>query len=145
MKTSVIAPHKSSLGLDANILATILYVLAVAGMFIPGYRFFAFIIPLVIFFIEKESSFVKFHAIQATFIALIMLFCYTLFSYLTIYQAFQSLMNFNFSGGGFYNTLKWIMFILLSVVAGFAAYKAFLYTNVYLPITGKVSDAYSQK
>lgn len=61
-----IDPHKSSLlSIDANYIAISAYILGVGLMLIPGFTFFAWIIPVLIFALEKKSYFVMDHAIQA--------------------------------------------------------------------------------
>ena len=58
-------PHKSSLGFDANLIMIIAYFGAIVVSFIPGINILAWAVPLVIFFIERDSSYVKYHAIQS--------------------------------------------------------------------------------
>lgn len=58
-------PHKSIFDLDANIVMLIAYFGAIIISFIPGINFFAWAVPLIIFFIEKDSKYVKFHAMQS--------------------------------------------------------------------------------
>lgn len=59
-------PHKSSLGgTDANIMALLAYLIAIILNFIPGAHWFAWIVPLIIYLMEKDSQLVKFHAAQA--------------------------------------------------------------------------------
>ena len=66
------APHKSSLGgLDANLMALLCYVAAFVIGLIPGIRYVAFLAPLVLYFLEKNSRFVKFHAMQAFILELL--------------------------------------------------------------------------
>ncbi|MEL7610856.1 MAG: DUF4870 domain-containing protein [Bacillota bacterium] len=67
MENKIIEPaHKSSIGnLDANVMALLSYIISSVLGFIPGVSYVAWAIPLVIFFVEKQSKFVKFHALQA--------------------------------------------------------------------------------
>ncbi len=66
MKNDVYQPHKSSLGnIDANIMALLAYLVATVIGWIPGVSYVAWLAPLVLFFLEKESRFIKFHAMQA--------------------------------------------------------------------------------
>jgi len=58
-------PHKSSLGLDANIVILIVWF---GGSVISSFKnvsFLAIAVPIVIYFIEKDSKLVKSHALQA--------------------------------------------------------------------------------
>lgn len=66
MKNELYPTHKSSLGnLDANVLALLAYLAAVVVGWIPVLRYGAWLAPLVLFFVEKNSKFVRFHAMQA--------------------------------------------------------------------------------
>ena len=72
MNAGSIDPHKSTIGgMDANLLALIAYIASAAVGFIPLLRYLAWLAPLVIFFMEKESGFVKFHAMQSFVLNLI--------------------------------------------------------------------------
>lgn len=65
-------PHRSSLGgLDANIMALLCYLVTFVGGLIPVVKYVAWLLPLVIVFLEKESGLVKFHAMQAFVLNLI--------------------------------------------------------------------------
>lgn len=64
--------HPSSLGIPANILAMLVYVIPYAVAFIfPAASPFMFILPIVLFFIERASNLVRFHALQYIFISLL--------------------------------------------------------------------------
>lgn len=66
MKNEVYTPHQSSIGnINANVMALLCYVTSVVVGFIPLLRYGVWLIPLVIFLIEKQSIFVKFHAMQS--------------------------------------------------------------------------------
>jgi uncharacterized membrane protein len=66
MSAEIYGPHKSSIGgMDANVMALIAYIGASILSFIPGVKYVAWLFPIVLFFVEKTSSFVKFHAVQA--------------------------------------------------------------------------------
>lgn len=62
--TVTVEPHRSSLGMDANIAVLIAYLGGVVVSWIPYINYVAFLVPLVIFILEKESNFVRFHAMQ---------------------------------------------------------------------------------
>ncbi|MCL2043273.1 MAG: hypothetical protein FWG89_03945 [Treponema sp.] len=70
MKTTVIQPHKSSLGMDANIAAMIIFIAMTVLSWVPYLRWAIWGVPLVFFFIEKESKFVKYQAITALIIGI---------------------------------------------------------------------------
>jgi len=65
MKTNSVQPHKSSLGMDANLTVLLIYL----SMNLFGWWNWACLLavagPIVFFILEKNSRFVKFHAAQA--------------------------------------------------------------------------------
>ena len=66
MKNEVYSPHKSSIGgLNANVMALICYIVSVVVGWIPVVRYVVWLVPLILFFMEKESKLVKFHAMQS--------------------------------------------------------------------------------
>lgn len=70
------SPHQSSLfGMNANTLAVFTYLIPVILVFIPIIRHFAWILawllPILIFFMEKNSNLVKFHALQSVLLHVI--------------------------------------------------------------------------
>jgi uncharacterized membrane protein len=71
MKITKIEPHKSSLGLDANIAVLIIYIAMAVVSWVWMFSWVAWAVPIVFFFLEKESKFVKFQAVQAFIIGLV--------------------------------------------------------------------------
>lgn len=66
MKNEIYSPHKSSIGdLNANVMALICYLVSIPLGWIPLVRYVAWLIPLALFLLEKQSKFVKFHAMQS--------------------------------------------------------------------------------
>lgn len=63
--TLAVEPHSSSLGMEANIAVLIAYLGGVVIGWIPWFSYIAFLLPLIIFILEKESKFVRFHAMQS--------------------------------------------------------------------------------
>jgi len=63
-------PHKSSLDLDANIVMLIAYLGGIIISFIPGISFLSFAVPFIVYCLEKDSKFVKFHAMQGILLTL---------------------------------------------------------------------------
>ena len=62
----VYEPHKSSIGnMDANVMALLTYVSAIILSFIPFVQYVSWLLPLIFFYMEKNSTLVKFHALQA--------------------------------------------------------------------------------
>ena len=66
MNNQIYEPHKSSIGgLDANLVALLAYIVSVVVSWIPLVRYVAWLAPLAVFFMEKQSGFVKFHTMQS--------------------------------------------------------------------------------
>ena len=71
MKNEQCGPHKAYIfGMDANTLAALSYWAQLIFALVPGLKNVAFIAPILIYFIENQSSFVKFHAMQCLFLNL---------------------------------------------------------------------------
>ena len=69
---NIYEPHKSSIGnVDANLMALIAYGAAIVVIFIPGIKIISWLAPIVIYILEKDSHFVKFHSMQAFLINVI--------------------------------------------------------------------------
>lgn len=65
-------PHKSSIAnLDANLVALFVYLIPMVIGFAFHAGALAWIIPLVVFFVEKDSDLVKFHCAQAVILVFI--------------------------------------------------------------------------
>lgn len=58
-------PHRSSLGMDANLAVLIVWFGAFIVSLFEPIAFLAFLVPFLMFFIEKDSQLVKNHALQA--------------------------------------------------------------------------------
>ncbi len=66
MQTRIEQPHRSTIGgMDANLVALLCYLAVALLAFIPILTYIVWLSPLVFFFMEKNSGFIKFHAIQA--------------------------------------------------------------------------------
>jgi|WetSurMetagenome_2_1015567.scaffolds.fasta_scaffold711495_1 uncharacterized membrane protein len=154
MAANTVEPHKSSIGnMDANILALIAYVGAAVISWIPGLRYVAWLVPLVIFFLEKNSGFVKFHAMQAFLLNLvgqILVFIISVVvggivaaSYrniLTGYSAVAAL-----GALGVISAIVIIISIIITIFAAIALYNAYMYKDYHIPFVGKLADKFAGK
>ena len=154
-----ISPHKSSLGLDANIAAAIVFAGMALLIWIPYVGYAAWILPLVFFFIEKESKFVKHAIITALVIGIIGAVILIIIG--IIMRALGSVGTPSFSdilNPGYYaslqrryNLLKF--FNALSVIFKiafvsffvFLAAMAFMYKQINLPIIGPIAAKAAEK
>lgn len=65
MKLKLYSVHQSSLGLDANIVAGLIYIVpGLIGLLFEGLSPYTFILPVLLYFLEKKSDLVRFHALQ---------------------------------------------------------------------------------
>ncbi len=65
MKRVKHTPHKSSFGVNANIVILVVWFGAFLLSLIEPISFLSFSIPFIVLFLESESTLVKQHAIQA--------------------------------------------------------------------------------
>ncbi len=133
--------HKSSIGdIDANIMALIAYGAAIIVIFIPGIKFIAWLTPIVIYILEKESSFVKFHAMQAFIINIVGIIIEIIIS-IVIGGSF-GLLFFRPLSYGAWGTillsgiLMGIVSILVTIFEIITMVKAYRYEEYEMPIIG---------
>jgi len=147
MHNKIFDPHKSTIGdLDANLIALIAYIGIGAFSFISGLSYIAFAIPLIIFFLEKESEFVKFHAMQATVLGVINSVLYfiiyviirgILINPLNLYAGIAAFLTFS--------TIMTIISIIIAVFAVIAAIAAYGYKGYNIPIVGGFAEKFAEK
>lgn len=145
-------PHRSSLGMDANVMALLCYLAAFVLGWIPVIKWVAPLAPLVIFFIEKESPFVKFHAMQAFILqviswiigivfAIIMAIAWSTVSYTDIYGALNASLGIT----GVLSVISVIIGIVLTIFAIIALVKANGYYEYKIPVVGNLAEKFSKK
>ncbi len=150
MNKRKIEPHKASIGgMDANLLALIAYIASTVIGFIPLLRYFAWLAPLVIFLMEKESGFVKFHAMQSFVLNLMgaaLGFIVTVLIGGSVAAAIGSRAGaaaLGFAGlVGLLTTAISVIILIFAVIAMINAYK---YNIYYIPLAGKVAENFSGK
>jgi uncharacterized membrane protein len=71
MRSLQVNPHRSSLGLDANFIMLIAYFGSGLIARVRGLSSIAWLLPLVVFLLERRSRFVRFHAMQAFVLSLV--------------------------------------------------------------------------
>ena len=157
MKKTVIEPHKSSLGLDANMLSAILYaVFIVITWFAVLIRYMPFIggiianffgllswaAPLAVFILEKNSKFVKVNALYSLFLTLV----YSLIS--GLFSIFRSMLYF-ITGSGAVSRFIWVIsgFVGLIITAVFVwfAFMAYKYQQAEFPGISPLVDKIIEK
>jgi uncharacterized membrane protein len=130
------ATVKSSTGLDANIAALLAYLLGLLG-------------GLIFFFMEKNSRFVKFHAMQSIlFNVLVAVVTIAVFILFAILGAISVAME-----GGIIVTILWGLVSLVCVVFYLGVFigavllliKAFQGQTFKLPIIGNMAEKFASK
>lgn len=146
MKNQVYEPHKSSIGgMDANTMALLSYIASVVVSWIPGIGYFGWLVPLALFFIEKESAFVKFHAMQAFVleaVCAILSFLITVVvggivsaSFYNAYTAYSALGML-----GLISTIVIVISLVITVFAIIAMVKAYKYQEYHVPLAGGIAE-----
>ncbi|MCL2271959.1 MAG: hypothetical protein FWC19_04025 [Treponema sp.] len=150
--SAVISPHKSSLGLDANIASAIIFAAVGILSWIPYLGYAAWIVPLVFFFMEKESKFVKFSSVTALVIGIISVAISIVFAIIALAltpRSLESIINFAMSGRSgiliFFSTLAIIIAIAFTALFIFLAFMAYSYKQVKLPIVGPIAAKAAEK
>ncbi len=145
MKNEIYDSHKSSIGgLDANLVAMLSYLLPILLVFVSYARYAAWLVPLTIFLIEKESNLVKFHAMQsfllnivAAILAAIIIFFGSLF---LIKELIKGSFYGAFMGGGSYMLAMFAVLTVMLMLAIIAIIGAYNYKEVHIPIIGSISS-----
>lgn len=145
-------PHRSSLGMDANVMALLCYLAAFILGWIPVIKWVAPIAPLVIFLIEKESPFVKFHAMQA-FILQVISWAFSVVIGIIVAIAWSSYVYTDLYTGlgaslgivGILTGLLTIVGIILTIFAIIALVKAYGYFEYKIPVVGNLAEKFGKK
>lgn len=136
-------PHKSSLNLDANIIVLIAYLGGIVISFIPGLSFFSFAVPIIIYCLEKDSKFVKFHAMQGILLTVAGIVLSILIGILI--GIFTALLLFSSSTAAvsvisITGLLSFIIPITMFIFMVIAIVKAWGYECYEMPIIGKLAS-----
>lgn len=123
--------NKTSMGLEPNIAGLLCYVLG-------------WLTGLVFFFMEKENSFVKFHAVQSIVVFGVITGIYIA---LSIIQGILASIFWGVGGGGFLVIIS-TLFGLISTLVGLASlvlwillmFKAYQNEMFKLPIAGNIAE-----
>ena len=143
-------PHRSSLGgLDANIMALLCYLVTFVGGLIPVVKYVAWLLPLVIVFLEKESGLVKFHAMQAFVLNLISFVVTVLITILTVVGAGAAVVAGSavatvgvVSVLGVISLVVGIAILVFSIIA---MVKSYGYQAYNIPVIGGIAQALVSK
>ena len=146
MVNNPIQPHNSSVGgLQANVMALLCYLAGSLLGFVPGIKYVAWLAPLAIFLLEKESRFVRFHAMQAFLLDAVGVILGLLVSLLLggIWAA-TAANTYAAAAGALGSTaivglLATVVSLIILVFAVIAMTKAYKYETYRIPIIGGIA------
>ena len=155
MKNEIYAPHASSIGnVNANVMALICYLASIPLSWIPIVRYAAWLAPLVLFLLEKQSGFVRFHAMQSFLLNVISAVLGILVSVvLAGILGFNALSVSGYYAGyyaaawaagiiGLLTTVISLVILVFSVIAMIGAYR---YKETHIPILGDLAEKIAMK
>lgn len=169
MENTVYQPHKSSLGdLDANYMAVACYGISFVFSFIPFVRYFAWLAPAVIYFLEKKSVLVKFHAVQALILnaigaalalivsivgkiiskAIVPKFSYYDYANPNYYEDYSKYMKSVESAATvtlIFGLIVWAVVVAIGVLQILSALKAYKYSEYKIPVIGGIAGKVAEK
>lgn len=151
MKNEIYNPHRSSIGnLNANVMALICYLASIPLGWIPIVCYVAWLAPLALFFLEKESRFVKFHAMQSFLLHMIsavlsFLVSVVLGGILGV-GSIGAATYFTAAGiAGLIGLLTTVISIAILIFAIIAMVGAYKYKETHIPIIGDIAQRIAQK
>jgi uncharacterized membrane protein len=152
LKKTIIQPHKSSLGMDANLTSLIIFIGMAVVAWIPYVRWIAFGVPLVFYFMEKYSGFVKFQAVTALILGIIWSALSIIFNILTWIltpKYTYGIYGIGYSGSWgawvLMGTILTIISIIFTLIEIYLIVMAYGYKQVELPFIGPIAARVSEK
>jgi uncharacterized membrane protein len=152
MKTTTFQPHKSSLGMNANIAVLVVYIAMAVISWIPYLGWLAWAVPLVFFYMEKESKFVKFQSVQALVIGIVraaIAIVLQIFVWILTPRDIYSAMNYALGQGwgvwALLGTLSAIIGIAFTLIEIYKHAKAYGWKQVEIPVIGPIAAKASAK
>ncbi len=150
--TTKIEPHKSSIGPDANIMVIIIYIGTAVISWIPFLKYVAWAFPLVIFFMEKDSKFVKYQSVQALVLGIIQTVISIFFSIIIwaltpkSYNTLEDIFRRNNMGSIMVvGVIGSLVSLAITALMVYVLVNAYNYKQVELPIIGSVAQKLSSK
>lgn len=146
MQTKKVEPHTSSLGLNANYAAILVFAVTIAVSWIPFVKYFSWAVPLVFFYIEKNSDFVRYNAVSAFVLYIVEAIIYFIFN--VVISGVISAMFFTnpFAYAGNWGALAavsgivFVISILFLIITIFCIYNAYAYNEFRIPVLGALAD-----
>ena len=133
--------HQSSIGnVDANIMMLVAYlgtgIIASCLSFIPFISIIALAVPIVILVMEKNSEYVKFHALQALILNLLSVIVSFFLTFIFLVVPFLGLII---------SPIILIISLVIFAVEIFVIVKSWKYTSYKFPLVGDFAERFVGK
>lgn len=146
MNNQIWNPHASSLGnTNANVIAMLSYIASGVLSFIPVVKYVAWLAPLIIYLVEKNSQFVKFHAMQAfllNIVGAVLSFLVSIVLGAILAASYYSLNSYGVGVGAFgiIGILSLVISIVILVFAIIAMVQAYKWKAYPIPLVGMLTQ-----
>jgi len=151
MNKQVFAPSKSKLGdMDAKYVVLIAYLGSIVLGFIPGVQYVAWLVPLIIFFLDKENKFIAFHAMQSFLLGVVAAVIYIILAIVVGIATIgatagaYALNAYGFGAGlaviAVTGVIAVIVAILVLIMLILATVKGYKYEIYEIPLVGKLAE-----
>lgn len=146
MNKQIFQPSKSKLGdMDAKYMILIAYFGGVVLGFIPGAQYVAWIVPLVVFLIDKENKFIAFHAMQSLLLEVVAVIIYIIMAIIAAATIASAAFNPFALGAGLAalaitSAVAVVVGIVILIFAILAAIKGYKYEIYEIPLVGKFAE-----
>ena len=146
----IVEPHKSSLGMEAKWILSIVFGIALLLSWTPFFMYIAFVVPGIFFFLEKESSFVKFYCARAVIVeAAFAVISLALTVIRRIIMIPLSLIRGGYGIRGLFSSIFTFAGIVLTIgvmiILIYMVIKAYNYKQVELPVFGPLAVKLHEK
>ncbi len=154
MSLKTYEPHKSSIGgMDANIAAFLAYLISLIMLLIGGAHWFAWILPLIFFLMEKNSMMVKFHAAQAFVLAVVAAVIFIILDAISWSITWSAVGSFWATGNLLAAAGGWVAVTVIAVIVTIvivifeilAMINAYKYKEYNIPWIGGLAEKFSAK
>ena len=146
MNKQVFQPSVSRLGnIDAKYMVLIAYFGGVLLGFIPGVQYASWIVPLVVFLVDKENKFIAFHAMQSLLLEVVGAIIYIVLGIIAVAAAASMAVNPLAWGAGLgaafaITGIIAVVGIVILVFAILAAINGYKYAIYEIPLVGKFAE-----
>ena len=146
MNRQAFQPSVSKIGnLDAKYMILIAYFGGVLLGFIPGAQYASWVVPLIIFFVDKDNKLIAFHAMQSLLLEVIAAIVYIILAIVSFAAVASMAVNPLTWGAGLGATLAMgaiaiVVAVVIFICAVLAAIKGYKYEIYEIPLVGKWAE-----